>query len=167
MLAVLAFKERALRIEAEQQALAATAHAHKTDQTAMEMAKQIKKLWAQHEELKAKYKALQARLKQWEGGSDSAARAPQYPSTGIEFGDPLQVKPVPVPALTAAERTRAISAARSYLYDDKPEPEGVEYDVSRNGNEYSVFVQTSPSPGGHCLILMSQDWKIVRVIPGA
>jgi hypothetical protein len=104
--------------------------------------------------------------------AESHAGGHQNPSTGGGMWDPVHrpVSSQPQPAvrsLTAAERERAISVAREYLYKDDPEPGEIEYKVHRTEDGYSVFVQFAWVPGGHCLLRISSEWEVTELIPGA
>lgn len=92
---------------------------------------------------------------------------PFYPSTGVRPWDPLPPhhrygapQPRRLPVINA-KRDRAVAVVREYLYGQDPEPEGVEYGVSKTECGYDVFVEFGNYPGGHCLIKVSEDWKIV------
>ncbi len=84
--------------------------------------------------------------------SDAAATGSQYHSTGVDLLDPLPDTPVAspprpaTPPLTAAERDRAIFIARNHLYGDEPEPEGIEYTVSRTESGYSADYDPMADP---------------------
>ncbi len=105
-------------------------------------------------------------------GTESRADGHQYPSTGVEMWDPERwpVSSQPQSAvrpLTAAERERAISVAREYLFKGDPEPEEIEYNVRRTDDGYSVFVQFAWVPGGHCSLRISSKWEVTELIRGA
>jgi hypothetical protein len=96
----------------------------------------------------------------------------QYPPTGVEMWDPIPTPHSPLPqpkvlSLTAAERERAISVAREYLFKGEPEPRDLEFHVRRTEHGYSVFVVFAHAPGGHCSLRLSPDWKVIELIRGA
>ena len=77
---------------------------------------------------------------------------------------PPQPEALPV---TAAERERAISAAREYLFKDDSEPTNIQYNVRRTETGYSVFIVFAHVPGGHCSLRVTPDWKVTEIIRGA
>jgi hypothetical protein len=101
-----------------------------------------------------------------------------YPSTGIEADDPI-LHPAPQKrpqAERSREHKRAVEVARAYLENQSGEPIDAEFTVTSTEGGYRVFVQyvgRDPQghplhiPGGHCLILISKEWEVIRVLPGA
>ena len=74
-------------------------------------------------------------------------------------------------------RTRAIDVARSYLQKQDGKPIDATFSARRSAEGYNVFIefiggydehgQPRYFPGGHCLVQVSKDWKVVEVVPGA
>ena len=103
---------------------------------------------------------------------------PAYPSTGIaaDAPDTLVIHEEKKSSDIQHRKDRAIAVARAYLkrQDDR------DFDATFTAREmqsgYSVFVefiggyddQGNPLyyPGGHCLVEISRDWKVIEVIPG-
>ncbi len=63
---------------------------------------------------------------------------------------------------------RALEAAKLYLANESSKPIRATYKVVSTEEGYSVSVQYEPAfPGGHCVILVSPDFKVTKVVGGA
>jgi hypothetical protein len=96
-----------------------------------------------------------------------------YPTTGMEMWDPLpqtafDERPSEVGApLSDQEKSMVISAVRQHLFDGEAETKEVEYTIRRMEAGYSVFVQFSNAPGGHCFVELDHKGKVVGLVGGA
>lgn len=120
---------------------------------------------------------------------DEESEPRHYPSTGIKFWDPPthdfpaqtkeprkpetpRVEPAPI---TPAEERRAIAVTAEYLKEDFDKPMDAKFKVLRADKGYRVFVeffcrdeQGQPvyAVGSHCLVMISEDWKVINVVGG-
>jgi hypothetical protein len=113
----------------------------------------------------------------------SAGTLVMYPSTGVELWDPVVPAAYSAPdsgdepeQLTEDETAKAIAVAKTYLGEEPNSASEHEYSVSRDMDGYRVFIQfvtrdeqgkSYYTPGGHCLLYISADWKITSMIGGA
>lgn len=72
---------------------------------------------------------------------------------------------------------KAIGLAKSHLETIDGNPVDATFTPKQEANGYSVWVQYITGrdnygqpiyiPGGHCTVLISDDWEVTRVLPGA
>jgi len=95
------------------------------------------------------------------------------PSTGIKPGDPVTI--LPDEAISEDDAKHAIEVARKHLEDEWGKSIDGDFSAVRTTEGYSVLVefivrdkQGRPGyfPGGHCVIQISKDWKVVDVLKG-
>ena len=77
-------------------------------------------------------------------------------------------KPQEEVATNSPDEVRALEAAKMYLANESSKPIRATYEVRPTEEGYSIFVQYEPAfPGGHCVILVSPDFKVTKVVGGA
>jgi hypothetical protein len=68
--------------------------------------------------------------------------------------------------LTPGE-AKAINAANEWFQAQGMDPEAAEFSVEPKGTGWSVFIEHQPpTPGGHTLLLIDSNGKVIEVIPG-
>lgn len=71
-------------------------------------------------------------------------------------------------AAYSPDEIRALDVAKMYLTEDNSKQFRAIYSVRRTDEGFSVFVEYQPAfPGGHCVILISRDFKVTKVVGGA
>ena len=118
----------------------------------------------------------QERRRRAEEAAALAAKAaqpdsPRIPNPAVQLSAIGQPSDVPTDGAP-----RAIRVARQYLEDGNKGPIRAELEATRNGDGYRVFVQDiggydrTGRPlyfvGGHCVVVISKDWQVSRVIGG-
>jgi hypothetical protein len=109
-----------------------------------------------------------------------SALQPVYPTTGVEIWDPLPTTTssnlaslIQVDSVSPEEERKVIDVVKRHL---DLANDADEFKVSRDGTGYSVSVQFFSLDsqgnkvtyvGGHCVVKLSSDLKVVRVFRGA
>ena len=106
-------------------------------------------------------------------GCSKSSTAPTGPATPA--GLPGYVRPGD-PTITS-EHTKAISITKTHLETTYQEPVDAYYRVTDNDDGFSVHVEyvtgydDAGQPilvlGGHCTVVISKEWKVVKTLPGA
>ncbi|WP_428305584.1 hypothetical protein [Lacipirellula sp.] len=65
-------------------------------------------------------------------------------------------------------QARAVIAASDWIIANGGDPNAVEFDASAGGNGWSVLISYLPQrAGGHAILLLDEDFKILDVLGGS